>query len=570
MAQSPPARTRKRDLAYTFVVGEVPRLLCTVVLVLAVLQGALWVQWLGPHLSATAPAARSQQDSYSRHMEGTLMGREKPPLLRREVAAAAAAPPAAPLPPPPPPPPGSLPPGAVVVVFGTRPEAVKMLTVIRELRLRRGAHPVVCINSGQHDALLHETLAALGAGADADTLDLNLAAGALGGPALVVGALMTSLGMLFAGAPPAMVVVQGDTSTAAAAAQAAYLVGAPVAHVEAGLRSFSGVTPFPEEFFRTAITASAQLHLAPTHHAANMLAASGAVRGRVHVVGNTGVDATLAALEALAGGGGSSGGGGGAVAPTLAAAFAGTSLGARLTHVPALAAVAAGALRNEVPGGLQGLWAELPRGGAMGLPVYAKLCHPFCAAGTASDGATCLQQATMRALAADGAAGVAAEEVWVVFTMHRRESFGRAFEAMVRALGDLIEAHYPRLHAVWPLHPNPAVAEGMRAGLAASDAAGAHEEGGAAAAGAHGAAAHAGVAGGGDRAAHLASHLHVMPPLPPDEVTALLLATDAVVTDSGGLQEEAVSVFFCRAPGHTHHAPPSFPLPHQSHPTGTL
>jgi len=88
--------------------------------------------------------------------------------------------------------------------------------------------------------------------------------------------------------------------------------------VEAGLRSFSGVTPFPEEFYRTTVTAASLLHFAPTHHAATMLASQGNVRGRVHVVGNPGIDGVRAALEALAGGA--------AAQPTLSGLFAGTAL----------------------------------------------------------------------------------------------------------------------------------------------------------------------------------------------------------------------------------------------------
>ena len=447
-------------------------------------------------------------------------------------------------------------PGSIVVVFGTRPEAVKLLPVLQALRLQAGATPaVVAVNTGQHDDLLHKTLESLSTGTTGAApalidIDLNLggAGAGAGSPAATIAAVLSALSPAFAASLPALVIVQGDTTTAAAAALAAHLAGVPVAHVEAGLRSFSGMTPFPEEFYRTTIAAAAVLHFAPTHHAARSLAAQGNVRGRVHVVGNPGVDGTRAQLVRL-----KTLDGGASPAPTLAAALAGASLVLRLAFVPDLAVVSLAALDGVIPkgntyfpkvavhGGMEEAISAVEVVGA--LPVYAKLCNPWCAGNTGvSELPTCLQHDVQIAVAAaDAKKPGLITDVWIVLTMHRRESFGAPFERLARAVGDLVDDFYPNLHIVWPMHPNPAVAAGMREGLRGLGDA--HVDGVGAAGAAHTATA-ADVLPGDDseRSAHLRSNLHVLEPLPAEEVTALLLVADAVVTDSGGLQEEAVTL----------------------------
>lgn len=98
--------------------------------------------------------------------------------------------------------------------------------------------------------------------------------------------------------PPALIVVQGDTSSAFAAASAAFAAGVAVAHVEAGLRTHDARSPWPEEEFRTAIDARAALMFAPTAAAAANLAAE-RTEGAVHVTGNSGIDALLATIAKL-------------------------------------------------------------------------------------------------------------------------------------------------------------------------------------------------------------------------------------------------------------------------------
>ena len=262
-----------------------------------------------------------------------------------------------------------------------------------------------------------------------------------------------------------------------------------------------------------------------------MLASQGNVRGRVHVVGNPGIDGLRATLDGLSVSTSSP--------PTLASLFSGTHLESRLAYAPALAFSALDAIDNSVATAGNEDWLPPFTMGAdaVRLPVYAKLCNPWCAGSTQVHGVpTCLQSRVQASIASDSSTGVG-QSVWVVFTMHRRESFGAPFAALARALGDIVDDFYPNVHVVWPLHPNPAVALGMREGLRGLDG---HVDAPGAAAG-HGAE-NILPQDGSERSKRLRTNLHVVEPLPADEVVALLLSADAVITDSGGLQEEAVAL----------------------------
>jgi UDP-N-acetylglucosamine 2-epimerase (non-hydrolysing) len=114
-----------------------------------------------------------------------------------------------------------------------------------------------------------------------------------GDPGAHVGEVARAVTPLFA-QPPRLLIVQGDTASALGGAVAAFAAGIPVAHVEAGLRSFDRALPWPEEEYRTAIDARADLLFAPTEISAGNLEAEG-VPGRIFVTGNTGIDALLAA-----------------------------------------------------------------------------------------------------------------------------------------------------------------------------------------------------------------------------------------------------------------------------------
>jgi UDP-N-acetylglucosamine 2-epimerase (non-hydrolysing) len=177
----------------------------------------------------------------------------------------------------------------ILLLFGTRPEAIKMASVIAALR-RHAAVTVRVAVTGQHRELLDQALAALQLVPDVD-LDLMSA----GQPhRALLGALIESIASLLEAERPARLVVQGDTSSAWAGAMAANLCGVPVAHVEAGLRSGDLAAPRPEEGWRRAITAVADCHFAPTATAAAALAAENVPRGAIHVTGNSGIDSLLA------------------------------------------------------------------------------------------------------------------------------------------------------------------------------------------------------------------------------------------------------------------------------------
>jgi len=175
----------------------------------------------------------------------------------------------------------------IMIVIGTRPEAIKMLPVVRALRAR-GLKPLV-VTTGQHRSMIDQVFAAFGEAADRD-LALMTGDRSLGD--LTAGVLQ-AMGRLFAEQRPGLVLVHGDTSSAMAAALASYHAGITVGHVEAGLRSHDPACPFPEEFNRIAIDAVADLLFAPTDEAAANLRRESPRERAIFVTGNTGIDALL-------------------------------------------------------------------------------------------------------------------------------------------------------------------------------------------------------------------------------------------------------------------------------------
>jgi UDP-N-acetylglucosamine 2-epimerase (non-hydrolysing) len=178
----------------------------------------------------------------------------------------------------------------VAIVFGTRPEAIKLAPVIAELRNKTGEFHTTVVNSGQHDSLLAPFLAPMGVKIDHDlrvmTRDQN--------PGSVCSHVMAGLGDVFSQKKPDLVVVQGDTTTALAGALFAYYLGIPVAHVEAGSRSFDDQSPFPEEMNRTLISRLATYHFAATVSNLKTLADEGVAPERIFVTGNPVVDSLVA------------------------------------------------------------------------------------------------------------------------------------------------------------------------------------------------------------------------------------------------------------------------------------
>ncbi len=177
----------------------------------------------------------------------------------------------------------------VMIVFGTRPEAVKLAPVIHELNLQPSKlKPVVCVTA-QHRQMLDQVLKLFEIVRDydldimSDNQDLfDVTIKALGG-----------LKAILRKEQPDIVLVQGDTTTTFVASLASFYCKIPIAHVEAGLRTYNKYQPFPEEKNRQMTTALADYHFAPTEWAKQNLIEEGISSNRIWVTGNTSVDTLL-------------------------------------------------------------------------------------------------------------------------------------------------------------------------------------------------------------------------------------------------------------------------------------
>jgi len=186
-------------------------------------------------------------------------------------------------------------PQRVLVVVGTRPEAIKLAPVVRRLRQEPRQFDVHLCTTAQHRELLDQALGAFGLTADID-LDLMRPDQSL---SEIAGRAFAALDPLLARIRPDWLLVQGDTTTAMCAALAALHRATRVGHVEAGLRTGDFRAPFPEEMNRRVVDLVADAFFAPTPRAVAALAAEGVAANRIHLTGNTVVDALLevAALD---------------------------------------------------------------------------------------------------------------------------------------------------------------------------------------------------------------------------------------------------------------------------------
>lgn len=313
----------------------------------------------------------------------------------------------------------------VLSVLGTRPEAIKMAPLIRAMAARPGEFiSRVCV-TGQHRRMLHEVLDLFAITPDFD-LDVMREGQS---PTQVAAAVLLSLEPVLHAERPDWVLVQGDTTSAAAAALAAYHAGMRVGHVEAGLRTGDKRQPFPEEINRRVAGLVADLHFAPTERARRNLLDEGAPAGSVLVTGNTAVDA--------------------------------------LTW----------ALKQEPPAELPALFRRI------GLPD------------SGPDGRA----------NADGASHGGGPKL-VLMTAHRRENFGLPLRAICEALRDVAASYCGGVHILYPVHPNPHVFETAHA-----------------------------VLGG-------AANVTLTPPLGYLPMIHLMNRSHLILTDSGGLLEEAPSL----------------------------
>lgn len=322
-------------------------------------------------------------------------------------------------------------PHRVLIVFGTRPEAIKLAPVILELARRQtsagGCNQTqgrkdgeleccTCV-TGQHREMLDQVLQWFGLEPD---YDLNLMAPNQTLSGFASRSLM-ALSDLFEQVRPDVVLVQGDTTTVMTAALAAFYHRIPVGHVEAGLRTHNRYEPFPEEINRRVATVLATYHFAPTKAAAAALLAEQVPADDIFITGNTVIDALLMTAE--------------------------RSRTHRICLDPSLELDAVG-LSPGVDGGSQN--------------------------GTRL----------------------------ILVTAHRRESFGAPLIAVCSALRTLAERN-PDVRIVYPVHPNPNVREPVTRLL------------------------------GG------LPHVHLLQPLRYEQFVCLMARSTLILTDSGGIQEEA-------------------------------
>ena len=184
----------------------------------------------------------------------------------------------------------------VALVFGTRPEAIKLFPVIHALKARADIDTRVIVTA-QHRGLLDQVLEIAGIVPDID-LDVMTPNQTLDG---LTAKLIVALGEAFDAEKPDRVVVHGDTLTTMVASLAAYYRKIPVAHVEAGLRSGDIHHPWPEEVNRRVVACIADMNFAPTQAAADALLRENRDAAGIHVTGNTVIDALLATVDRVNG-----------------------------------------------------------------------------------------------------------------------------------------------------------------------------------------------------------------------------------------------------------------------------
>lgn len=301
----------------------------------------------------------------------------------------------------------------IAVIFGTRPEAIKMAPVVLALQREKGIDCRVCVTA-QHRQMLDQVLEVFAIKPDAD-LDLMKADQTL---ADFTARALTGISGYLEQEKPDLVLVQGDTTTVFCATLASFYRRIPVGHVEAGLRTGDLGAPWPEEANRVLTSRLAALHFAPTRWSRDNLRKEGVPARSIKVTGNTVIDALFLALERSAGSG----------------------------------------------LGVEGLPAEWFGADPASTPRF------------------------------------------VLVTGHRRESFGQGFENICQAIADLARAH-PDVQFVYPVHLNPNVRAPVNRIL-------------------------------GGEGARLAN-VHLLEPLSYLPFVRLMSRSHLVLTDSGGIQEEA-------------------------------
>ena len=298
----------------------------------------------------------------------------------------------------------------ISVIFGTRPEAIKLCPIIRALKDGGDMDCNVCV-TGQHREMLKQVLDVFDVMPDAD-LALMQPNQTLGG---LTSRAIASIDCYLKKEKPDIVMVQGDTTTVLAGALAAFYHHIPIAHVEAGLRTWNLESPWPEEANRVLTTRLARWHFCPTESNKRNLMKEGVDERNIHVTGNTVIDALLMAKEMV----------------------------------------------RKNPPTIEGLPEGL----------------------------------------------MSSKERMVLITGHRRENFGAGFEHICKAIRNLAN-RFPMVHFVYPVHLNPHVREPVERILGA----------------------------------YAGKNIHLIAPQSYLPFVALMDRAAVILTDSGGVQEEAPSL----------------------------
>lgn len=181
----------------------------------------------------------------------------------------------------------------VMLVFGTRPEAIKMCPLVNELKKRKNIETIVCV-TGQHRQMLDQVLEAFSVVPDYDLSIMKDKQTLFDVTVNILERIKTVLEEV----KPDVVLVHGDTSTTFVTALACFYLQIPVGHVEAGLRTYNIYSPYPEEFNRQAVSIISQYNFAPTELSKQNLLKEGKDPDRIYVTGNTAIDALKTTVRA--------------------------------------------------------------------------------------------------------------------------------------------------------------------------------------------------------------------------------------------------------------------------------
>ena len=181
----------------------------------------------------------------------------------------------------------------VMLVFGTRPEAIKMCPLVNELKKRPGIRTVVCV-SGQHREMLDAVLRAFNVVPDYDLAIMKDRQTLFD----ITVNILERIRAVLEEVKPDVVLVHGDTSTTFVTALACFYMQIPVGHVEAGLRTYNIYSPYPEEFNRQAVSVIAKYNFAPTELSRENLLREGRKPESIYVTGNTAIDALKTTVRA--------------------------------------------------------------------------------------------------------------------------------------------------------------------------------------------------------------------------------------------------------------------------------